>query len=237
MSSRRFAAWTRSWSPISCSSRRSSRTAATISSIADEAWEVDHFWHEHPELKRGALAWLTDFVGYMPMPEGGDARGASDRRLQRRDDRAHRALSARARRGHLRRQSRGYRPGTFGPGLPDIRGWTEEHFEFSGYIIGRHPGEIADRAALRAKLGYAADEKVCIVTVGGSGVGGHCCGASSPPFPRSRRRRPGVAHDRRRGPAHRCRQAAARARGRDPRLCSRSRSTSPPATSPSCKAD
>ena len=39
--------------------------------IADEAWEVDHFWHEHPELKRGKLAWLTDFVGYLPMPEGG----------------------------------------------------------------------------------------------------------------------------------------------------------------------
>src|SRR5690606_8715515 len=30
--------------------------------IADEAWDVDHFWHEHPELKRAALAWLTDFV-------------------------------------------------------------------------------------------------------------------------------------------------------------------------------
>ena len=39
--------------------------------IADEAWDVDHFWHEHPELKRGALGWLTDFVGYLPMPEGG----------------------------------------------------------------------------------------------------------------------------------------------------------------------
>ena len=40
--------------------------------IADEAWEVDHFWHGHPELKRAALAWFTDFVGYMPMPEGCD---------------------------------------------------------------------------------------------------------------------------------------------------------------------
>src|SRR5439155_19377557 len=28
-----------------------------------------------------------------------------------------------------------------------------------------------DREALRAELGYAPDEKVCIVTVGGSGVG------------------------------------------------------------------
>ncbi len=40
--------------------------------IADESWDVDHYWHEHPELKRCALAWFTDFVGYLPMPEGGD---------------------------------------------------------------------------------------------------------------------------------------------------------------------
>ena len=40
--------------------------------IGDEAWEVDHFWHEHPELKRAQFAWLTDFVGYLPMPEGGE---------------------------------------------------------------------------------------------------------------------------------------------------------------------
>ena len=40
--------------------------------IADEAWEVDHYWHEHPELKKAKLAWLTDFVGYVPMPAGGE---------------------------------------------------------------------------------------------------------------------------------------------------------------------
>jgi hypothetical protein len=26
--------------------------------------------------------------------------------------------------------------GTFGPGLPAIRAWTEQHFKFSGYITG-----------------------------------------------------------------------------------------------------
>ncbi len=40
--------------------------------IADEAWDIDHYWHEHPELKKAALAWFTDFVGYVPMPSGGD---------------------------------------------------------------------------------------------------------------------------------------------------------------------
>ena len=31
---------------------------------------------------------MTDFVGWLPMPDGGAARGGADRRLQRRDDRA-----------------------------------------------------------------------------------------------------------------------------------------------------
>jgi hypothetical protein len=39
--------------------------------IGDEAWDVDHFLHENPELKRFGYAWLTDFVGNLPMPDGG----------------------------------------------------------------------------------------------------------------------------------------------------------------------
>ena len=40
--------------------------------IGDEAWEIDHFLHENPELKRTAFAWMTDFVGWLPMPAGGE---------------------------------------------------------------------------------------------------------------------------------------------------------------------
>ena len=40
--------------------------------IGDEAWEVDYFLHENPELKRPPYAWLTDFVGWLPMPDGGE---------------------------------------------------------------------------------------------------------------------------------------------------------------------
>ena len=36
--------------------------------IADEAWEVDYYLHENPELKRFQFAWMTDFVGWLPMP-------------------------------------------------------------------------------------------------------------------------------------------------------------------------
>src|SRR5207237_682440 len=40
--------------------------------ISDEAWELDYYLHENPEQKRAAYAWLTDFVGWLPMPDGGD---------------------------------------------------------------------------------------------------------------------------------------------------------------------
>ena len=44
--------------------------------IADEAWDVDYFLHENPELKRFGFAWMTDFVGWLPMPDGGPAEAA-----------------------------------------------------------------------------------------------------------------------------------------------------------------
>ena len=43
--------------------------------IGDEAWELDYYLHENPEQKRAAYVWLTDFVGWLPMEDGGDARG------------------------------------------------------------------------------------------------------------------------------------------------------------------
>jgi predicted glycosyltransferase len=139
--------------------------------IGDEAWEIDHFWHEHPELKRSTFAWLTDFVGYLPMPQGGEAEAllTADYNAEMLE--------------HVERYPRvrdraifvgnpdDIVPGTFGPGLPEIRAWTQRHFEFSGYVIGRHPKRFGGRTELRARLGYGAGEKVCIAAVGGSGVG------------------------------------------------------------------
>ena len=71
--------------------------------IGDEAWDVDYFLHENPELKHFEFAWMTDFVGWLPMPDGGDSRGAPHGRLQRRDDRAAGALPAASRPLDLRR--------------------------------------------------------------------------------------------------------------------------------------
>ncbi|MEO5576222.1 MAG: alpha/beta hydrolase, partial [Gaiellaceae bacterium] len=40
--------------------------------IGDEAWELDYYLHENPEEKRAAYVWLTDFVGWLPMDDGGE---------------------------------------------------------------------------------------------------------------------------------------------------------------------
>jgi predicted glycosyltransferase len=63
-----------------------------------------------------------------------------------------------------------------GPDLPPIRDWTERNFDFAGYVTGFDQRELGDRERLRAELGYAPAERVCVVTVGGSGVGAHLLG-------------------------------------------------------------
>ena len=74
--SRRSAGWTRSSSATSWCSTTWSTAEHYDLVIGDEAWDVDHFLHENPELKRFAFAWMTDFVGWLPMPDGGDAEAA-----------------------------------------------------------------------------------------------------------------------------------------------------------------
>ena len=64
--------------------------------IGDEAWELDYFLHENPELKTASYVWLSDFVGWLPTDSGGAREATADRRLQRRDARADRSLPARA---------------------------------------------------------------------------------------------------------------------------------------------
>ena len=139
--------------------------------VADEAWDVDHFLHENPELKRGALAWLTDFVGWVPFEDGGPREAYLTR------DYNAEMVSLVARSPWVRDRSLfvgdldDVVPLGLGEALPSIRDWTAEHFDFCGYVTGYPPVADADRAGLRASLGYRDDERVCLVTVGGSGVG------------------------------------------------------------------
>jgi hypothetical protein len=139
--------------------------------IADEAWDVDHYWHEHPELKTSALAWLTDFVGFLPFSEGGEweAYLTSDYNEEM-IEHVERFPWVRDRAIFVGNPE-DIVPDSFGPKMPSIKEWTEKHFDFSGYITGFDPIEWGDPTELRKRLGYREDERVCIVTVGGSGVG------------------------------------------------------------------
>ena len=141
--------------------------------VADEAWDIDHFWFENPELKRAPLAWMTDFVGYLPMPTGGEREVfvAADYNAE--------MIEHVERHPHVRDRAifvggpEDIVPLSFGKDLPAIRDWVPRHFEFTGYVMGEHPAGFGSRADLRESLGYRPGERVCIVTVGGSGVGAH----------------------------------------------------------------
>ena len=141
--------------------------------IGDEAWELDYYLHENPEQKRAAYAWLTDFVGWLPMPDGGTRESylTADYNAEMIE---HIARFPRLRdRAVFVGNPDDIVPDDFGLDLPNIRDWTQEHYSFSGYITGFDAHSLDDVAAIRAELGYGPDEKVCIVTVGGSGVGEH----------------------------------------------------------------
>lgn len=141
--------------------------------IADEAWDVDHYWHEHPNLKRSAVAWLTDFVGFVPMPEGGASEAALTTDYNAEMIGHVEGTPSLRDRAIFVGNPDDIVPLGFGAGLPNMRDWVPQHFEFSGYVLGSHPDSFGPRADLREAFGYAEDEKVCIVAVGGSGVGAH----------------------------------------------------------------
>ena len=138
--------------------------------VGDEAWELDHFLHENPELKTTAYAWFTDFVGWLPMADGREADLTADYNAEMLE---HIARLPRVRdRALFVGNPADVVPSSFGPGLPSIPEWTSAHYDFTGYVTGFDPAEIADRSALRAEFGLG-DEPVCVVAVGGSGVGTH----------------------------------------------------------------
>jgi predicted glycosyltransferase len=160
--------------------------------VGDEAWELDYYLHENPEHKRAAYVWLTDFVGWLPMPDGGE------REAYLTADYNAEMIQHIARFPRLRDRAvfvgnpADIVPDQFGPDLPVIRDWVEGNYDFSGYITGFDPAGLGDRDELRQRLGYRPDEQVCIVTVGGSGVGGHLLRRVIEAFPEAKRRVPAL---------------------------------------------
>jgi predicted glycosyltransferase len=158
--------------------------------IGDEAWELDYYLHENPEQKSAAYVWLTDFVGWLPMPDGGEREAfvTADYNAEMIE---HIARYPRLRdRAIFVGDADDVVPDRFGAGLPPIRDWTEQHYDFAGYVTGFDPAEFADRERLRAELGFGVDQRVCVVTVGGSGVGADLLHRVIDAFPEAKQRVP-----------------------------------------------
>ncbi len=100
--------------------------------------------------------WLTDFVGWLPMPDGGEHEAFLT------GDYNEEMIEHIARFPRVRDQAIFIgnpddivRTGSV-PTCPGSVTGPSEHFAFAGYVTGFDPEEFADRAALRAELGYGA---------------------------------------------------------------------------------
>jgi pimeloyl-ACP methyl ester carboxylesterase/predicted glycosyltransferase len=158
--------------------------------IGDEAWDVDYYYHENPELKRQPFVFLTDFVGCLPTDKNNEREAflCADRNA---DDIEHVA-----RYPYLRDTAifvgnpDDVTDEPFGPGLPKIRDWTDRNFAYSGYALPFDPAALADTDALRARLGYRRGERIAIATVGGTSVGRSLLEKIARAFPRMKRQVP-----------------------------------------------
>ncbi len=182
--------------------------------IADEGWEIDYYLHEHPELKRANYAWLTDFVGFLPMPDGGEHEAFltadyNAQMVEHIDD-------------HPEVRDRAIFVGNpddivderLGPDLPMIRDWTEEHYDFAGYVTGFDPEEFGDHAALRASSATTPTRRSASSRSAAPASARACCASVIAAHPAAKRARPGAADDRRR-----------RARGSTPTRCPTSKAS------------
>jgi predicted glycosyltransferase len=158
--------------------------------IGDEAWDVDYYYHENPELKRQPFVFLTDFVGCLPM-NAEDEREAylcADRNA---DDLEHVARYPYVRDAAIFvGNSEDVTEEAFGPGMPGIREWTDRNFCYCGYCLPFDPQALADTERLRQLHGYRSDERIAIASVGGTAVGGHLMQRIAEAFPRMKREVP-----------------------------------------------
>jgi len=158
--------------------------------IGDEAWDVDYYYHENPELKRQPFVFLTDFVGCLPVAEGDEREAVlcADRNA---DDIEHVARYPYIRDAAIFIGNRDdVTEQTFGPGLPVIRDWTDRNFCYCGYCLPFDPHALADTERLRAQHGYRRDEKIAIAAIGGTSTGQHLLRKIAAAFPRMKRELP-----------------------------------------------
>jgi pimeloyl-ACP methyl ester carboxylesterase/UDP:flavonoid glycosyltransferase YjiC (YdhE family) len=159
--------------------------------IGDEAWEVDHFLHENPELKSAPYVFMTDFLGWLPIDDTPVSREAfltADYNAE--------VLEHIERFPYVRDRAIYFGefddlvPDRFGPGLPLIREWAHEHMIAVGYVVPFDPADYSDTRVVRDRLGYDPEQPLVIATVGGTAVGRPLLDKVAAAWPLIRRERP-----------------------------------------------
>jgi pimeloyl-ACP methyl ester carboxylesterase/predicted glycosyltransferase len=159
--------------------------------IGDEAWEVDYYLHENPELKTAPFVFLTDFLGWLPMERSNGSREAFltadyNTEMIKQVERYRRVRDRAIYIGDYEDLV----PERFGPDLPFIPEWAKEHFTAVGYITPFDPADYADTRATRARLGFDPDRPLVICTAGGTAVGRHLLRKASEAWPLIQQARP-----------------------------------------------
>ena len=174
--SRRSGAWTRSCARTTWSSTTSCATSATTCGSATRPGSSTTTCTRTRREKHAPFAWLTDFVGWLPMPDGGEREAfvAADYNAEMVEHvRDHPEIRDRAifvgnPDDIVARAAR--------PSAPDDPRLDRAQLRLRGLRDRFRPAKpCAIASGSRAELGYGPHEQVCIVTVGGSGVGATCC--------------------------------------------------------------
>jgi hypothetical protein len=137
--------------------------------VGDETYELAVALHLLKRLRRAPFVMLYDFVGL-------DA--TTDDLRERLTVHLFNRVWGGGRHGHKPAADRTILIGElddvpdrpFGRGLPNRRDYARRYYDTVGYVLGFDPAEVADRTALRRRLGYG-EEPVIVVAVGGTGVG------------------------------------------------------------------
>lgn len=149
--------------------------------VADETYELGIAFSLRPSLKKAPFAIIWDFLGLDAMTSNPLERLAVHE-LNR--------LWAGGRRGKAPPfdltlfvgEPEDVPDQPFGFRLPNRREYATRHFRFLGYILGFDPADYADRALVRADLGY--DESPLVVcSVGGTAVGADLLGLCAAAYP------------------------------------------------------
>lgn len=138
--------------------------------VGDEAWEIHTFLHYNPTLKTAPFIFMTDFIG---------TRSVSEDKKEK--TRVNNLIGSwlEMRELHPEASDLSIFIGNeedlpdepFAEGFPNIREWGKKHFVFPGYVLPMDIDEYADRQHSRKELGFAADDKILIIAVGGTSVG------------------------------------------------------------------